>query len=125
MEVDTRATVLLISQRKLCDLFPKLHVKQSEVTLCTYTGEKMDVRGEIQVEAQYGEQKKSLTLVVIAGTGPVLLGRNWLQHLQLNWKELMDLAIHHAAADTLASTLDRYSIVFTEDLSSMKPFKAK
>ena len=60
-EVDTGAIVSLISQGKLYELFPKLHVKQSEVTLHTCTGEEMDIWEEVQVEAQCGDQNKSLT----------------------------------------------------------------
>ena len=88
MEVDTGAAVTLISQSKLRALFPDLPITKSKVVLTTYTGEHMDVCGEIEMDVQYGEQKESLVLVVIAGTGPALLGRNWLQHLRLNWKEL-------------------------------------
>ena len=85
----------------------------------------MDVRGEIEMDVQYGEQKESLVLVVIAGTGPALLGRNWLQHLRPNWKELGAATIHHCSMDTLETILDRYSSVFADGLSCIKPFKAK
>ena len=90
--------------------------------LTTYTGERMDVRGDIEMDVQYGEQKESL---VIAGTGPALLGRNWLQHLRLNWKELGAATLHHSSTDTLETILDRYSSVFADGLSCIKHFKAK
>ena len=76
------------------------------------------------MEACYGEQKKSLPLIVIDGSGPVLLGRNWLEHIRLDWGMLGVAAIHHTAADTLAPILDRYAIVFDEDLGCITPYKA-
>jgi len=47
------------------------------VTLRTYTGEPKEVKGEVKMNVKYHHQEKSLPLVV-AGNGPVLLGRNWL-----------------------------------------------
>jgi hypothetical protein len=41
----------------------------------------------------YEQQKHKLGLAVVAGDGPGLLGRNWLQHLTLNWREIKALAL--------------------------------
>ena len=124
MEVDTGAAVSLIGHDKFQELFPQLSLTKSTEILRTYTGERLDVRGEVQVEACYREQKKSLPLIVIDGSGPVLLGRNWLEHIRLDWGTLGVAAIHHTAADTLAPILDRYAIVFNEDLGCITPYKA-
>ena len=82
-----------------------------------HTGENMDVRGEIEFDVRYGDQRKSLPLVIVAGNGPTLLGRNWLQHIRLDWKELNAATVHHSSADTLESIRKRYeSTVFGEGL---------
>ena len=127
MEVDTGAAVSLIPITKFRSSFNDLPLKTSEVTLRTYTGELMDVKGEIDLDVQYDDQKKSLPLIVIAGNGPILLGRNWLQHIRLDWKKLGASAVHHSShADSLDSIRKRYECsVFGEGLGCIKPFKAK
>ena len=141
MEIDTGAAVSLIPFAKCQTLFPELPIKESTVTLRTYTGElldvkgeveldvqyELDVKGEVELDIQYGDQRKSLPLVVVAGRGPVLLGRNWLQHIRLNWRELSaTTTIYHSSADTLESIRKRYeSTVFGEGLGRITPFKAK
>ncbi len=78
------------------------------------------------MEVQYGEQKKSLPLVIVAGNGPTLLGRNWLQHIQLDWTEMGIRAVKHSSpAESLEAIKKRYeSSVFSEGLGCITPFKA-
>ena len=85
MEVDTGAAVSIISEMQFKQLFPKVKLDKSSIQLRTYTGEKLPVLGQINVRAQYEDQTKNLDLVVVAGNGPTLLGRNWLLQLQLDW----------------------------------------
>ena len=87
----------------------------------------MDVKGEIELDVQYADQRKLLPLVVVAGSGPVLLGRNWLQHIRLNWSEFAtSTTVNHSSADTLGSIRQRYeSTVFGEGLGHILPYKAK
>ena len=80
-EVDTGATVTVMSEDTFRRLFPHLSLKKTQLTLKTYTGEPMDILGETVVQVCYQEQKpQELTLVVVRGDGPTLLGRNWLKH---------------------------------------------
>ena len=43
----------------------------------------MEVVGELQVIAAYGEQQKQLPFYIVP---PTLLGRKLLQYLKLDWK---------------------------------------
>ena len=45
----------------------------------------MQVTGQLNVHVQYGSQTEPLVLVVVAGDGPSLFGRNWLKYIRLNW----------------------------------------
>jgi len=63
-------------------------IEKSNVLLKTYTDERMKVNGELPVEVRCGEQCEQFSLVVVAGDGPSLFGRNWLQHIQLDWKSI-------------------------------------
>ena len=83
MEIDTGAAISIISEatRKA-----KFKLRKSNILLKTYTDEAMMVTGQINVCVNYGEQVARLVLVVVAGSGPSLFGRNWLKYLQLDWK---------------------------------------
>ena len=56
MEIDTGAALSLISQEKLHELLPDVHIRDSRVVLTTYTGEHLNVIGEINIDAQYQDQ---------------------------------------------------------------------
>ena len=88
MEVDTGAEVSIISEDTYKAVFPELQPAKSNVLLKTYTNEVMKVVSELPVKVQYGEQTETLTLIVISGSGPSLLGRNGLQKLQLYWQKM-------------------------------------
>ena len=84
MEVDTGAFVSLMSEVQFFNLFPKASLQSSRIQLKTYTSEAVSVVGEITVQVKYRGQVKSLSLIVVKGSGPALLGRNWLQEIRLN-----------------------------------------
>ena len=48
----------------------------------------MQVTDTLNVRVQYEKQFKKLVLVVIAGDRPSLLGRNWLNHITLDWRKV-------------------------------------
>ena len=87
MEVDTGATLSVISEQTYKTLFnttsaPRLGASTAQ--LKTYTGEEIKVVGQTTIEVSHKDQAKKLGLLVIAGTGPSLLGHNWLSQLQLD-----------------------------------------
>ena len=75
MEVNTAATLSLISHSTLSSLLPEAELKPSIAKLRTYTGEEIRVKGVIEVKVKYGQQTKDLTLTIVDGNGPTLLGR--------------------------------------------------
>ena len=124
MEVDTGATVSLISYKRLKQVLPRIKINKTLVVLRTYTSEIIPVRGEVQVNVTYGEQRKKLTLHVTKQEGPCLLGREWLTSIRLDWK-----TIGLAAMDTnqmrLHEILKCYDEVFQDELGTMKTIKAE
>ena len=90
MEVNTGAAVSVISEETRALLFPNIKVNDTSVILTTYTGEQMAVTGEVSVIVTYRQKNHLLTLCVIKGDGPTLLGRDWLYQLNLDiqglWK---------------------------------------
>jgi hypothetical protein len=71
----------------------------------------------------YEQQKHKLGLAVVAGDGPGLLSRNWLQHLTLNWKEIKALARNNMGS--LDALLEKYDDIFSDELGTIKTFEAK
>ena len=58
---------------------------ESGIVLCTYTGEEVKAKGSCSVNVCYEGVEYSLTLLVVGGKGPSLLGRNWLEKIKRNW----------------------------------------
>ena len=89
MEVDTGASATIMSEATCRRLWPKAKaplLQPTQARLQTYTGEPLTVLGAITVDVQYHKQSATLSLVVVRGSGPTLLGRDWLQKITLNWK---------------------------------------
>ena len=85
MELDTGAAVSLISEDTYKAKFKdSVALKSSDITLHSYSGHLLTVMGTADQEITYKDQKSTLPLVVVAGQGPSLLGRNWLQCIQLD-----------------------------------------
>ena len=79
--------------------------------------------GSILVTVGTNGQQARLPLLVIAGSGPSLLGRDWLTKLCLDWKEI-DL-FHPSVQNTLAFILQQHENVFEPGLGMLKGVEAK
>jgi len=90
LELDTGASVSLVSEITWNKLFPDVELQPSRVRLTTYTGESIRVLGQKMLNVKYGEgqQMHVLPLVVVEGNGPSFFGRNWLEKIQLNWGQI-------------------------------------
>ena len=114
MEVDTGAAASVISKETYDRLWrrpTKSTLKPSSMLLRTYTGERLTICGMISLDVKYKDRKARLDLLVVAGDGPSLMGRDWLGEL------IPDLTILHSSADVnLQSLLRKYSELFKEEL---------
>ena len=68
-------------------------MKTAKAKLRTYTGELVKVIGTLNVIVKYEKQEVELQTLVVEGSGPNLLGRDWLRVLILNWKELFKMQV--------------------------------
>ena len=71
-ELDTGATVSVISTQTKAQMFPQSTLMDCTLTLTTYTGELLEVAGQILIEVKHGRQVKQLPLYVVKGNGPVV-----------------------------------------------------
>ena len=121
MEVDTGASLSIISEQTYHSLIKAPALLLTQARLRTYTGEPMPVLGLITVPVHHNNKQKILPLLVVKGGGPSLLGRDWLQHLRLDWK-----AIHQVCLiDDVRAILDRYAGLFQEELGTLQGTKVK
>ena len=126
MEVDTGAAVSLISESTYNSLWSgenKPPLQHADVSLRTYSGEKLPVVGQISVVVKYLEQKRLLTLLVVRGEGPSLLGRDWLQVLSVTLDKLNVLRIETSC--NLQGVLSKYPELFRDELGLVKGVKVK
>ena len=87
--------------------------------LRTYTGESIDVLEEAVATVVYGEQEAKLPILVVPGNGPLLLGRNWLKLIRLNWPKIKKISLD---LDTL---LSKYKNLFKDELGTVQNYQVK
>ena len=116
MELDTGAAVSVMSISTKRELFLKLPMSKSTILLRTYTGDRLKVHGQMNVDVCYGDQTASLPLLVVEGNGN-LLGRNWLKYIRLDWKKIG--AIH--VATSVEQLCQKYDSVFQKGPGTIKP----
>ncbi|CAM1307195.1 Uncharacterised protein at_DN0590 [Pycnogonum litorale] len=91
MEVDTGSPVSLINKQMLlkhwCNYVKPL--KHTNIKLKTYSGESLKMLGCLSVSISvHGTPKNALLHVIDGYDRPNLLGRDWLEILELDWSEV-------------------------------------
>ena len=123
MEVDTGASVTVVSETTLSSIWGSQTVpplQSTTVKLRTYTGSEIPVVGELTVRVRHQDQQLELPLVIVAGSGPSLLGRDWLSQMRLDWQSMFATQ----REETLADVIQRHEEVFQEGLGRMKGAQA-
>ena len=83
MELDTGASLSIINDKTYKSLWSTQQplLEDTNIRLHTYTKETIRVLGQIIVVVTYKEQVRMLPLLVVAGEGLSLFGRDWLAEL--------------------------------------------
>ena len=81
----------------------------------------MQIMGQLNVHVQSNGQTAALVLVVVAGDGPSLFGRNWLKYIRLNWSRI---ATVRAKAPGVQTLLQKHESLFSDELGTVQPQKA-
>ena len=94
--------------------------------LRTYTGELLKVLGTVNVAVKYEKQEVELQTLVVEGSGPILLGRDWLRVQRLNWKELFKMQVEQNNQESsLGRLINQYSEMFRDGLGTFAGPRAK
>lgn len=89
MEVDTGATLSVISESLYWSKFKKVKLQPCDLNLRTYTDQLLKLFGKMNVRVQSGARDvQQLTLLVSRGKGPTLMGRDWIRVLNLDWSRV-------------------------------------
>ena len=75
MEVDTGAAMSLISEYTYQKYIRAVPLAPTDLQLHTHTDEKLEVQGKCSVSIEYRGQVAQVSIYVVAGRGPSLLGR--------------------------------------------------
>ena len=120
MEVDTGAAMSLMSEATFSKLWPGRELHPSQVRLQTYSKEPLTILGCCNVNVCYQGQTAKMPLQIIKGSGPTLMGRDWLSRIRLDWSQ-----IHHLHTPSLHALLERFPNVFGAGLGTLRGYQAK
>ena len=73
---------------------------------------------------RYHGQQEDLSLLVVEGDGPSLLGRDWLSKLRLNWQQIFIMQAEESHKG-LEKVLSQFKEVFNPNLGSLRGYTAK
>ena len=66
-------------------------LQTTKAALSTYTGERIPLLGAVMVPVEYEGKKRNLNALIVAGNGPNLLGRDWLEQIRLDWSTIFHM----------------------------------
>ena len=96
-----------------------LKLRPSSIRLKTYTNERIDVVGQLNVHVKYGDQTAPLVLLVVDGDGPSLMGRNWLRYIRLDWKNIHAVMKASHPTATAEELTEKFSNLFKDELGKV------
>ena len=127
MELDTAADFSIMSKSEYFEKFADKPLTPSQVTLNTYTGEVLEVLGEMYCDIVYKGKQYSLPILVANyDDKPTLLGKNRLWHIKLEWGEIFCIPKGHAliADSQFNDLLSKHSELFAESYEGMRGLEA-
>jgi hypothetical protein len=126
-EVHTGLAFSLISKTIFTELFPNKTLSDSKVNLKTYSGEKIKLEGECQIEVKHNRKSNRLKMYVTHEQGGPLMGHDWLMKIPLDWRKITFLNVNksYQTNDELSKVLNKYEQVFSESPGKLKGVTGK
>ena len=120
MEVDTGASTTIINHSTFQRILQSsgVDLQPSGICLKTYTGQTIPIMGCATVQARYEKRQVAVVAQVVTGDGPNLLGRDWLQKLEVDLGSIHAMVLDKQTP--LADILDKHSKVFSDELGCMQ-----
>ena len=99
-----------------------LSLQETTLKLHTNTGETLQIHGAITVDVTYNDQTVTLPLLVVEGTGPSLMGSDWLTKIRSDWENICNI---QANPTWLQKVLYKHIFFFQDALGLVKNTTAK
>lgn len=123
MEIDTGASTTIISEkqfRSICDQVGDVALENFDLpNLRTYSGHVIKPIGRVNFHVEDGTMSLQLSTLVTPGSGPNLLGRDWLSVMKLDWTSVK----HVNLINTEVS--EQFSNLFRDGLGTLTGTKVK
>ena len=120
MELDTGASLSVISEQIYNSFFSNEQLQPTDVTLRTYSGKELNILGSLTVKVEHNSQVSVLPLLVIKGRGPSHFGRNWLERIKVNWSD-----VNHLQDSAVDRIVNKHKNLFRDELGTLKGMTAK
>jgi len=130
MELDTGAAVSLVSEATWSEQLHRPKLEPSTLKLQSYPDQSLEILGSCSVQVHVNGTAETLPLVVVAGKGLSLFGRNWLQAIKLDWTKLARIDGVAGREDQpvqrhLETLLQENQEIFKDELGHCQEIKAK
>ena len=129
MELDTGSAVSIIPHDLYEEKFNDKPLHKTEQMLQTYTREGIVSLGVLKANVENkSQQPLLLDLYVVKNKGPVLMGRDWLYKIRLDWYAIKSLKAAQTPPipnERLQTMLHKYTKVFEDKLGTFKSAKAR
>ena len=123
MSIDTAADCSIMGKDTYDKFFNSIPIKKICTTLKTYSGEKLNLLGEIECKVDYNGVIHELPIIVAAYVHrPTLLGKDWLRKIKLDWGSICSVKCD--ATETMDKLLVEYQDLFTDSYEGIKGVNA-
>ncbi|KAL4719002.1 hypothetical protein ACJJTC_003952 [Scirpophaga incertulas] len=118
MEVDSGCAFSLISEATARTIWNGRlpYLQEIEVGLKTWTENKLELLGQIDVGVKWKGSNKKLPLYIARGKGPSLIGRNWFHELNISLQGVYNLKSDTLDTNEIAKILKTFKEVFQSGL---------
>ena len=119
----SRTIVNIATFRRIQHVDSSVTLRSSNARLHTYTGELLPVLGSADVSVSYDTNatEVALSVIVVDGAGPNLMGRDWMA--ALNRPEVTPEQVNLVNPDKLNAVLNKHKAVFDGSLGCLKDVK--
>jgi len=94
MELDTGSALTIVTESDYKRLWPHIPLTRADLTLRTYTGQKVYPKGRIKVTVKYRDKLyPKMYVYILPKGGAPLLGREWMRKLRLDWQSIQALTL--------------------------------
>ena len=129
MEIDTGASCTLMGKNDFENLqnsmAESIHLAPNEKPVRTYTKEIIKTLGTFQGHFTYKGQSVTNSVLVVDHQGPILMGRDLLGKLKLDWQAVMASQVHVVISNNSPNPVKDYPKLFEPGLGKLEGVKAK